>query len=155
MQRSRRAYCRMIFDLCHELLHEMHSPNVRTSKYPDWQKSKLVSKRFYRMNQPQSRDEAERFIQQKVLEILNLTSRDVTYSKWRMPMIRRRDVEQFELVLDEELRRTETNWINYDDDCIRIKLDIAEHIFEQLIEETFTECVQVINKRMLLSSSHS
>ena len=145
----------MVFDLCHELLHEMHSANVRTSKYPEWQKSKLISKRFYRLNKPQNGEEAERFIQQKVLEILNLTPREITYSKWRMPMIRRRDVEQFELVLDEELRRTEPNWINYDDDCIRIKLDIAEHIFEQLIEETFTECLQVINKRILLSSSHS
>ena len=57
----------MIFDLCVELLHEMHSPNVRVTKYPEWQKTKLISKRFYRLNKPKTRNEAENFIQTKIL----------------------------------------------------------------------------------------
>jgi hypothetical protein len=153
IQRSRHAYCRMIFDLCAELLHEMHSPNVRLTIYPEWQRTKLISKRFYRLHQPKTRDEAENFIQKKLLEILNLLPRQIIYSKWRMPIIRHPETEQFELVLDEELRRTENQWIDYEDDCIRIKFDIAEYIFEQLVQETLTECIHVINQRLLLSSS--
>jgi hypothetical protein len=139
----------MIFDLCVELLYEMYSPSVRTRKYPEWQKSKLISKRFYRLNKPKSRDEVEDFIGKKVLEILNLIPRQIIYSKWRMPIGIRNTTEQFETVLDEELRRTETQWIDYEDDCTRIKFDIAEYIFDQLIQETLTECFHVINKRLL------
>jgi hypothetical protein len=72
----------MIFDLCIELLHEMYSPNVRVGEYPEWQKTKLISKRFYRLNKPQTRDEAERFIQTKICQILNLLPRQITYSNW-------------------------------------------------------------------------
>jgi len=143
----------MIFDLCVELLHEMYSENVQSAKYPEWQKAKLVSKRFYRAKKPENRHEIEQFIQTKILEILNLIPRQITYSKWRMPISGQNETEQFEMVLDEELRRTETQWIDYEDDCIRIKFDIAEYIFEQLVQETLTECIHVINKRLLLSSN--
>jgi hypothetical protein len=143
----------MIFDLCLELLYEMFSPNVRITNYPEWQKTKLISKRFYRSNKPKTLNEAELFIQTKVLEILNLIPRQITYTKWRMPIGRQNDTEQFEIVLDEELRRTEIQWIDYEDDSIRIKFDIAEYIFEQLVQETLTECFHVINKRLLLSSN--
>ncbi|CAF1641715.1 unnamed protein product, partial [Adineta ricciae] len=153
IRRSRHAYCQMIFDLCVELLHEMYSPNVRLSRYPEWQRTKLVSKRFYRFNPPKSRTEAENFIQKKVLEILNLTPRQITYSKWRLPIERRHMQEQFEVVLDEELRRTEIDWIDYESDSIRIKFDVAENIFNQLLQETLTECFHVIHKKHFLSSN--
>ena len=155
VQRSRHAYSRMVFDLCAELLFELHSPTLRLAKYPEWQKSQLNPKRFYRLHPPRTSQEVERFLTTKVLEILNLNPRQLNYSKWRMPMLRRRDIEKFELVLDEELRRSETTWINYDDDCIRIKFDLAEHIFEQLMDETLTECFHVVKKRILMSSNNS
>ncbi len=153
IQRSHHAYCRMIFDVCSELLHEMHSPNILITRYPEWQKNKLISKRFYRLNKPKNRDEAETFIQKKILEIINLIPRQITYSKWRMPLGRRNEHEQFEIVLDEELRRTETQWIDYEDDCVRIKFDAAEYIFDQLMQETLTECFRLINKKLFLSSN--
>jgi hypothetical protein len=143
----------MIFDLCVELLHEMYAPNIHLTNYPDWQKSKLISKRFYRLHKPQNRAEAEDFIVKKILEILNLTPRPIIYTKWRMPITRLQETEPFELVLDEELRRTEPQWIDYEDDCIRIKFDIAEYIFEQIVQETLTECLHVINQRLVLSSN--
>jgi hypothetical protein len=143
----------MVFDLCVELLHEMYSPNVRITKYPEWQKTRLISKRFYRLNKPKTHHEAENFIQTKILEILNLIPRQITYTKWRTPINRPNDTEQFEVVLDEELRRTETQWIDYEEDCIRIKFDIAEYIFDQLVQETLTECIHVVNNRLILSSN--
>ncbi|CAF4512748.1 unnamed protein product [Rotaria magnacalcarata] len=153
IRRSRHAYYRMIFDLCVELLYEMFSSNFRTAKYPEWQKTKLMPKRFYRLQKPNNRDEAESFIQRKILEILNLTPRQITYSKWRISLGRRHDTEQFENVLDEELRRMEPQWIDYDDDALRIKFDIAEHIFDQLLQETLTDCFHIINQRLVLSSN--
>jgi len=38
---NRHAYCRMIFDLCVELLHEMYSPNVRGTKLSRMAKNKI------------------------------------------------------------------------------------------------------------------
>ncbi|CAF3704350.1 unnamed protein product [Rotaria sp. Silwood1] len=154
IQRSHHAYYRMIFDLCVELLCEMYSPNVRITKYPEWQKTKLIRKRFYRSHKPNNINEAEYFIQKKILEILNLIPNHITYPKWRISSIgRHSDTEQFENVLDEELRRTESQWIDYEDDCLRIKFDIAEYIFDRLLQETLTECFHIVNKRLVFEQT--
>lgn len=143
----------MIFNLCIELLHEMYSENIQKVKYPEWQKTKLISKRFYRAKKPANRQEIEKIIPEKILEILNLNPRQITYSKWRVSNGRRHGIEKFETVLDEEIRRAESQWINYDDDCIQMKFDIADLILDQLIQETLTECFDVIDKRLYLSSN--
>ncbi len=143
----------MIFNLCVELLHEMYSENIQSAKYPEWQKTKLVAKRFYRAKKPENRHEIEQFIQTKILEILNLNTRQITYSKWRIANGRRQGIEKFETVLDEEIRRTESQWVNYDDDCIQMKFDVADFILDQLIQETLTECFYVVDKRFALSSN--
>lgn len=120
--------------------------NIRCGK-----KSKLTTKRFYRISRPTSRDETEKLIQKKIFEILNLAPKEIVYSKYRIPPPRHRD-EKFEAVLYEELRRTEVNWINYDEDSIRIKFDLAERIFEQLIDESLTECLQLVHQRQNAST---
>ncbi|UJR14698.1 hypothetical protein I4U23_001691 [Adineta vaga] len=148
---NRRAYCRMVFDLCLELLHEMDISNVIPAKYPEWQHSKLVSKRFCRMKKPENRRDIEKFIQEKVLEILALNPRQITYSKWRISNDRRPSVEKFETVLDEEIRRTESQWITYDNDCAQMKFDIADSILDQLVQESITECLSVIEKHFVFS----
>jgi hypothetical protein len=143
----------MIFDLCVELLHEMDSENIQSPQYPDWQKARLISKRYYRAKKPANRHEKEQFIQTKILEILNLNSRQTTYSKYRVSNSQRNGIEKFEIVLDEEIRRTESQWINYDEDSIQIKFNIADLILDQLIQETVTECLHVVDKRLFLSSN--
>lgn len=143
----------MIFDLTAELLHEMHSPNIRPAIYPEWQRTKLISKRFYRLSPPKTREEAEGFIQQKLLEMLNLQARQITYSKWRKSLTRHPDAEQFECVLDEELRRTEQQWIDYEEDSTQVKFDLADYLLKQLIDESLNECLQVIQRRVLSSSN--
>ena len=145
----------MIFNLCAEILHEMYAENIQPASYPDWQKTKLVSKRFYRGRKPETRREIEQIISKKVLELLNLNSRQITYSKWRVSNGRRPGIEKFETVLDEEIRRTEFQWINYEDDCIQMKFDIADLILEQIIQETLTDCFSVLDKRLNLSSNPS
>lgn len=143
----------MIFDLCVELLHEMDSENVQLAKYPEWQKSKIISKRFYRAKLTNNRHEIEQMIEKKILEILNLNSRQITYSKWRVSNGRRHGIEKYETVLDEEIRQTESQWINYDDDCTQIKFDIADLIFDQILQETLTECLDVVDKRLFTNSN--
>ncbi|CAF4813601.1 unnamed protein product, partial [Rotaria sp. Silwood1] len=153
IQRNHHAYCQMIFDLCIELLHEMYTENIQLTTYPEWQKLKLIQKRFYRGNKPENHHFIEQFIQRKILEILNLDKRQITYSKWRISNGTRNIKENFETVLDEEIRRTESQWINYDDDCIQLKFDIADSILDQLIQETLTECFDVVHRRFFFSSN--
>ena len=143
----------MIFDLCAELLHEVYTENVQLTKYPEWQKAKLIPKRFYRGTRLDNRHDIEQFVETKVLEILNLNSRQITYSKWRVSNRSHNDKDKFETVLDEEMRRTESQWIDYDDDCTQLKFEVADLIFDELIQETLTECFYVIDKRLFLSSN--
>ncbi|CAF3413038.1 unnamed protein product, partial [Rotaria socialis] len=151
IRRNRHAYCQMIFDLCIELLHEMYSENIQPAKYPEWQTSKLIPKRFYRGNQPQNRQHIEQFVQAKMLELLNLQPREITYTKWRVSKGANSGKEKFETVLDEEIRRTESQWITYNDDSIQLKFDIADSIFDQLIQDTITDCLDVADRRFYFS----
>ncbi|CAF1521120.1 unnamed protein product [Rotaria magnacalcarata] len=151
IRRNRHAYCQMIFDLCIELLHEMYSENIQPAKYPEWQTSKLVPKRFYRGNQPQNRQHIEQFVQTKMLELLNLQPREITYTKWRVSKGAQSGKEKFETVLDEEIRRTESQWITYNDDSTQLKFDIADSIFDQLIQDTITDCLDVADRRFSFS----
>lgn len=153
LRRNRYAYCKMIFDLCTELLHEMHTDNIEVGTYPEWQKERLISKRFYRGNRPTSRQFIEKFIETKVLEILNLNTRQIVYSKWRVSNLPRNGKEKYELVLDEEIRRTEPEWIYYDDDAIQIRFDIADSILNKLIDDTLTECLDFVNRHFFSSSN--
>lgn len=153
VRRNHQAYCQMIMDLSMELLHELYSNNIQLPKYPEWEKEKLIPKRFTRGRKPQNRQEAERLVAEKILEILDLNSRQITYSKWRVTPNRRADIDKFETVLDEEIRRTESQWINYDDDCTQLKFDIADSIFDQLIQETLTDCLTVVNTRFSPASN--
>ncbi|CAF0725174.1 unnamed protein product [Adineta steineri] len=150
---NRHAYCQMIFDLCIELLHEMYTENIIPSKYPQWQPTKLVSKRYYRGKKPGNRHDIEQLVSAKVLEILCLNNRPIVYSKWRVSNARRNGTEKFETVLDEEIRRTESQWINYSDDCLQMKFDVADLIFQQLVQESIAECLSVVDKRLFLSSN--
>lgn len=143
----------MIFDLCAELLHEMYSDNVQSAKHPEWQTAKLIPKRFYRGIKPIDRNYTEQFIQKTILEILNLNRRQITYAKWRVDKLPNSTKEKFESVLDEEIRRSEPQWINYNDDSTQLKFDLADSIFEQLIQETIIECLDVVDRRFYFSSN--
>ncbi|CAF0724995.1 unnamed protein product [Didymodactylos carnosus] len=150
-KRSQHAYQVMIYDLCTEILYEIYTPNVRQSQYP-WQKAQFVSKRYYyRFNPPTNKTEAQKFVNEKILELLGLVPCKIQYSKWRNP--KRRD--EFENVLFDELRRQEPNWINYDDECIQIKFDIADMIFDQILSETLNECIDVIKRRSSINGAIS
>ncbi|CAF1165406.1 unnamed protein product [Rotaria sordida] len=153
IRRNHHAYCQMIFDLCIELLNEMYTENIQLEKYPEWQKTKLISKRFYRGNKTNNRHYIEQFIETKILEILNLNTRQIKYSKWRVSNGTRNGKEKFEIILDEEIRRTESQWIDYDDDCMQLKFDIADSILDQLIQETITECLDIVDRRFFFSSN--
>ncbi|CAF0776016.1 unnamed protein product, partial [Didymodactylos carnosus] len=148
-RRSQHAYQSMIYDLCIEILTEMYMPNVRQAQYP-WQKAQLIPKRYYRqLNPPRNMNDAQKFVNEKILEMLGLIPRKVQYSKWRNP--KRRD--QFETVLYDELRRQEPNWINYDQECVEIKLKIADMIFEQILQETLNGCIDVIKRHSSISGA--
>ncbi|CAF1381613.1 unnamed protein product, partial [Adineta steineri] len=86
-------------------------------------------------------------------KILCLNNRPIVYSKWRVSNARRNGTEKFETVLDEEIRRTESQWINYSDDCLQMKFDVADLIFQQLVQESIAECLSVVDKRLFLSSN--
>lgn len=149
---NHRAYCQMIFDLCVDLLHEMFAENVQPVRFPEWQKAKLNSKRFFRSAKPKTRAEIKTSIKEKTLEVLQLNRRPIQRSKWRVSANRNPQTEKFELVLEEEIRRTESQWLQYDDDFLQIKFDAADTILDQLVQETITQCLTVVDRRRLLNS---
>lgn len=146
------AYCQMIVDLSADLLHEMFSPNIQSVRFPEWQKAKLISKRFFRSQKPQNREEMKNLIKNKTLEILNLTSRSNRPSKWRVSANRNPQTENFELVLEDEIRRTESQWLQYDEDLLQVKFDTADAIFDQLVHETIAQCLVVVEQRRIMNS---
>ena len=142
----------MVFDLCAEVLREVSTEPIQPAKYSDWQKSKLISKRFYVARKMTDRREIEAFVQRTVLEVLHFQPRPIVYSKWRVTTGSVSTMEKYELVLDEEIRRSESQWTRYDDASNGLKLEIADSIFEQLVQETFSDCFRLFEQRLAVNS---
>jgi hypothetical protein len=142
----------MILDLCKTILDEMSSSNIQSVTYPQWQKPKRVIKRFNPTRSLRNHHDIEEFVQKKVLEILNLNSRSIHYSKWRVLSDENAGTDKFIGVLNEEMRRTEFEWSQYDDDYTKIKFKVADSIFNDLIDTTITQCLAIVEQRLSLNS---
>lgn len=150
---NQRAFGRLVFDLSAELVNELSSENVTQVQYPQWQRPKLIPKRYSQTLMPKTRQEKDTFIKKRVLELLRLDSRPPNQPKYRIRKNRQSDTERFESVLDDEIRRTESQWTDYDTDRLQVQFNTADSIFEDLFDETIAQCVTILQRRFQQNNS--
>ena len=140
---SKRVYRRLVFDLSGNLLKELLSEEAPPNR-PSWMKSKPRRKRrFHRGLQPLVHEgDFVPVVEQQVLNLIGLGDARPSLERVRRKTPLKAGKKDFvDAILIQELREDEPLWIDYDEDELAVKFQVADAIFESLLSET----VMVVN----------
>uniref|UniRef100_A0A8C5R3P4 Centrosomal protein 350 n=1 Tax=Leptobrachium leishanense TaxID=445787 RepID=A0A8C5R3P4_9ANUR len=137
------AYKAVIFDLTLQIFDEICSPDPRGSQ-PPWKKPPRVSPLYARrVRDPKNLEEVKSFLIDEVLSLLSLKKTQNHKTDWqRMMKFGRKKRDRVDHILVQELHEEEAQWVNYDEDELFVKMQLADGIFDALIQDT----VQVLQR---------
>ncbi|XP_054975839.1 centrosome-associated protein 350 isoform X2 [Sorex araneus] len=140
---SKRVYKQAVFDLTREIFEEIFAEDPNLNQ-PVWMKpSRVNSSYFRRVKNPNSLDEIKNFIATEVLKLFSLKKEPNHKTDWqKMMKFGRKKRDRVDHILVQELHEEEAQWVNYDEDELCVKMQLAEGIFESLLRDT----VDVLNR---------
>uniref|UniRef100_A0A8D0HP92 Centrosomal protein 350 n=1 Tax=Sphenodon punctatus TaxID=8508 RepID=A0A8D0HP92_SPHPU len=150
---SKQAYKQAVFDLTREIFGEIlaEDPNLNQ---PIWMKPcRFTSTYFRRVKDPKDLDEIKSFIAAEVLKLFSLKKEPNHKTDWqKMMKFGRKKRDRVDHILVQELHEEEAQWVNYDEDELCVKMQLADGIFEALIRDTIDVLNQINEKqgRLLL-----
>uniref|UniRef100_A0A673UZB6 Centrosomal protein 350 n=1 Tax=Suricata suricatta TaxID=37032 RepID=A0A673UZB6_SURSU len=150
---SKRVYKQAVFDLTKEIFEEIFAEDPNLNQ-PVWMKPcRNNSSYFRRVKNPNSLDEIKNFIATEVLKLFSLKKEPNHKTDWqKMMKFGRKKRDRVDHILVQELHEEEAQWVNYDEDELCVKMQLADGIFETLLRETVDVLNQISEKqgRMLL-----
>ncbi|XP_077986378.1 centrosome-associated protein 350-like [Glandiceps talaboti] len=143
---SRKAYKDMVFHLTGEVFKDIYCEDYNTNR-PSWMKPKRVIRKYYhKPKPPDSYSELDTIVRENVLYLLGLQRKpqsDLISLKW----INKKKKDHVDEILTEELREEEPEWVNYDDDELAVKMQLADSIMESLLTDTIMVLSTVHDRR--------
>ncbi|XP_075689255.1 centrosome-associated protein 350 isoform X2 [Rhinoderma darwinii] len=139
------SYKEMLFDLTLYIFDEICSPDPRGSQ-PPWKKPlKVTASYSRRVRDHRNMKEVKSFLTSEVLNLLSLRKEHNHKTDWqRMMKFGRKKRDRVDHILVQELHEEEAQWVNYDEDELFVKMQLADGIFEALIRDTIQvlHCIQ-------------
>ena len=135
---SKRVYRRLVFDLSGNVLKELLTEEAPSNR-PSWVKANPRRKRrFHRGLQPLVHEKDYLpVVEQQVLNLIGLGDARPSLDRVRRKTPLKAGKKDFvDAILIQELREEEPLWIDYDDDELAVKFQVADAIFESLLSET-------------------
>ncbi|XP_075038385.1 centrosome-associated protein 350 isoform X2 [Mixophyes fleayi] len=144
------AYKEMLFDLTLHIFDEICSVDPRGSQ-PPWKKPLRVSSSYSRrVRDHNNMQEVKTFLTSEVLNLLSLRKEHNHKTDWqRMMKFGRKKRDRVDHILVQELHEEEAQWVNYDEDELFVKMQLADGIFEALIRDTVQVLQHIQNKKNL------
>ncbi|XP_076403770.1 centrosome-associated protein 350 isoform X6 [Peromyscus maniculatus bairdii] len=150
---SKRVYKQAVFDLTKEIFEEIFAEDPNLNQ-PVWMKPcRINSSYFRRVKNPNNLNEIKHFITTEVLKLFSLKKEPHHKTDWqKMMKFGRKKRDRVDHILVQELHEEEAQWVNYDEDELCVKMQLADGIFETLIKDTIDVLNQISEKqgRMLL-----
>ncbi|XP_077878539.1 centrosome-associated protein 350 isoform X6 [Ictidomys tridecemlineatus] len=150
---SKRVYKQAVFDLTKEIFEEIFAEDPNLNQ-PVWMKPcRINSSYFRRVKNPNNLKEIKNFITTEVLKLFSLKKEPNHKTDWqKMMKFGRKKRDRVDHILVQELHEEEAQWVNYDEDELCVKMQLADGIFETLIKDTIDVLNQISEKqgRMLL-----
>ncbi|XP_013412629.1 centrosome-associated protein 350 isoform X2 [Lingula anatina] len=146
---SRRVYKKMIFELVGDLIKDIYADEEDLTPEP-WEKPRKIQHRYYKGKAPPTTcDHLKEVVEHHVLNLTGLSKRPKMDEK-TVKLGGRKKKDLVDLILVQELREEEPSWVNYDDDELAVKFQLADAIFDSLLVETgkvFTDALQRYESR--------
>uniref|UniRef100_A0A674JDR9 CAP-Gly domain-containing protein n=1 Tax=Terrapene triunguis TaxID=2587831 RepID=A0A674JDR9_9SAUR len=150
---SKKVYKQAVFDLTREIFREIFAEDPNLNQ-PIWMKPcRITSTYFRRVKDPNDLDEIKSFIAAEVLKLFSLRKESNHKTDWqKMMKFGRKKRDRVDHILVQELHEEEAQWVNYDEDELCVKMQLADGIFEALIRDTINVLNQINEKqgRLLL-----
>ncbi|XP_029417772.1 centrosome-associated protein 350 [Nannospalax galili] len=145
---SKRVYKQAVFDLTKEIFEEIFAEDPNLNQ-PVWMKPcRINSSYFRRVKNPNSLDEIKNFIATEVLKLFSLKKESNHKTDWqKMMKFGRKKRDRVDHILVQELHEEEAQWVNYDEDELCVKMQLADGIFETLIKDTIDILNQISEKQ--------
>lgn len=132
------SYRDLVFDLTKEVLIDIVSQSEPTNEPPwsktRWKGGKNLSRNFKRWK---SDEEIRTIVLERVTNIIGLGAPRATMATIpRKTPVRGNKKDNVDAILIEELRQEEPLWTDYDEDETNVKFQVADAIFNMLLEDT-------------------
>ncbi|NXM23697.1 CE350 protein, partial [Oxyruncus cristatus] len=144
---NKQVYKKVVFDLTREIFGEIFAEDPNLNQ-PIWMKPcRIASAYFRRVKDPNDLDEIKSFIAAEVLKLFSLRKEPNHKTDWqKMMKFGRKKRDRVDHILVQELHEEEAQWVNYDEDELCVKMQLADGIFEALIRDT-VDVLNQINKK--------
>lgn len=148
---SKQVYKKVVFDLTREIFGEIFAEDPNLNQ-PVWMKPCRISSAYFRrVKDPNNLNEIKSFIAAEVLKLFSLRKEPNHKMDWqKMMKFGRKKRDRVDQILAQELHEEEAQWVNYDEDELCVKMQLADGIFEALIRDTVDVLNQIYEKRRLL-----
>ncbi|KAL4634878.1 centrosome-associated protein 350 [Arapaima gigas] len=151
---SKRSYRQAVFDLTWEIIQEIFAedPNVHQ---PQWVKPRRTNSSYFRrVKCPADISEVQEFVTNEVLKLFGLKKDQNQKTDWqKMLKFGRKKRDRVDHILVQELHEEESQWVNYDEDELFVKMQLADGIFDALIKDTVDVFLQIQEKQAKRSHS--
>ncbi|KGL99574.1 Centrosome-associated protein 350 [Charadrius vociferus] len=148
---NKQVYKKVVFDLTREIFGEIFAEDPNLNQ-PIWMKPcRIASAYFRRVKDPNDLDEIKSFIAAEVLKLFSLRKEPNHKTDWqKMMKFGRKKRDRVDHILVQELHEEEAQWVNYDEDELCVKMQLADGIFEALIRDTVDVLNQINEKQQRL-----
>ncbi|XP_041446454.1 centrosome-associated protein 350 isoform X2 [Xenopus laevis] len=148
---ARCAYKAVVFDLTHQIFEEICCSD-QMEMQPAWKKPSRVSPTYARrVRDPHNLEEIKFILIDEVLSLLSLKKEQNHKTDWqRMMKFGKKKRDRVDQILVKELHEEEAQWVNYDEDELFVKMQLADGIFEALIQDTVHVLQSIQQKKNLL-----
>ncbi|XP_061860268.1 centrosome-associated protein 350 isoform X2 [Colius striatus] len=148
---NKQVYKKVIFDLTREIFGEIFAEDPNLNQ-PVWMKPcRITSAYFRRVKDPNDLGEIKSFIAAEVLKLFSLRKDPNHKTDWqKMMKFGRKKRDRVDHILVQELHEEEAQWVNYDEDELCVKMQLADGIFEALIRDTVDVLNQINEKQRRL-----
>ncbi|XP_054458293.1 centrosome-associated protein 350 [Anoplopoma fimbria] len=143
-----RSYRKAVYDLTWEMLQEIYTEDPNADQ-PQWVKPRRVkSSSFHRVKTPGDLTKIQEFISAEVLKLYGLTKDFSQKTDWqKMLKFGKKKRDRVDHILVQELHEEEAQWVNYDEDELFVKMQLADSIFDALLKDTANVLTLIYDKR--------
>ncbi|KAM9831410.1 centrosome-associated protein 350 [Neosynchiropus ocellatus] len=143
-----RSYRKAVYDLSWEVLREIYAEDPDEVR-PLWVKPRRVKcSLFHRVKTPGDVATVQEFVTAEVLKLYGLSKEPSQKTDWqKMLKFGRKKRDRVDHILVQELHEEEFQWVNYDDDELFVKMQLADSIFDMLLKDTANVLNEISQKR--------
>ncbi|XP_075944038.1 centrosome-associated protein 350 isoform X1 [Anarhichas minor] len=141
------SYRKAVYDLTWEMLQEIYTDDPNADQ-PQWVKPRRVKSSFHRVKTPGDLTKIQEFISAEVLKLYGLTKDHSQKTDWqKMLKFGKKKRDRVDHILVQELHEEEAQWVNYDEDELFVKMQLADSIFDALLKDTANVLTLIYDKR--------